>query len=136
MDTYGTVSQDLQLRFSNATFTFQEFLEFILWVDGLGMRDLHWGTYTEQCIPCQEDYQYILHLETIDSESRVLLQDVGYPEDIQLATKHRTKGLSRTLSTSDLQYYKNLPRSLVNKILKFYEHDFDLFGYSRDISAV
>ncbi|XP_047474894.1 carbohydrate sulfotransferase 10-like [Penaeus chinensis] len=134
MDIYG--SKDLQKQFSNATFTFREFLEFILWVDELGMRDLHWGTYTEQCLPCQEDYQYILHLETVDAESRVLLQDVGYPEDIRLATKHRTKGLSHTLSTNDLEYYKNLPKGLLNRILKFYEYDFDLFGYSKDILAV
>lgn len=134
MDTYG--SEDLKTQFSNATFTFREFLEFILWVDELGMRDLHWGTYTEQCLPCQEDYQYILHLETVDAESRVLLQDVGYPEDIRLATKHRTKGLSHSLSTNDLEYYKDLPKALVNKIIKFYEYDFELFGYNKDILTV
>lgn len=134
MDTYG--SEDLKTQFSNATFTFREFLEFILWADELGMRDLHWGTYTEQCLPCQEDYQYILHLESVDAESRVLLQDVGYPEDIRLATKHRTKGLSHSLSTNDLEYYKDLPKALVNKIIKFYEYDFELFGYNKDILTV
>ncbi|XP_047475157.1 uncharacterized protein LOC125029298 [Penaeus chinensis] len=136
MNTYSESEEQLKRRFGTYSFTFKEFLEFVIWSDKLGITDIHWTPYTELCAPCLLDYQYILHLETIDTESKVLLQDVGYPKDIKLTTKHKTKGLTKSLHKDDLQYYKHVPKNLMDKILKLYESDFQLFGYSKNFLNV
>lgn len=136
MNTYSKSKEQLKTRFGSYSFTFKEFLEFVIWSDKLGITDIHWTPYTELCAPCLLDYQYILHLETIKTEAKVLLHDVGYPEDIKLNTKHKTKGLTKSLHKDDLQYYKNVPKSLMDKILKLYESDFQLFGYSKNFLNV
>lgn len=126
---FGSVQDELTKRCSNSSFTFQEFLEFVVWTNDLGIRDVHWAPFTELCLPCQEDYHYILHLETIQEESRMLLKDVGYPEEFELTTQHRTKGHTNTLTQDDFQYYEDVPESLMKGVLEIYMHDFDLFGY-------
>ncbi|XP_042883417.1 uncharacterized protein LOC122260282 [Penaeus japonicus] len=131
LTAYGYMNESLVSKYGNSSFTFKEFLEFIVWSRDLGVLDIHWSPYTELCIPCTRDYQYILHLETIEAEARLLLKDVGYPEEVQLTTKHRIKGLTQTVHPDDLHYYQDLPESLLEKILHIYEFDFDIFGYKK-----
>lgn len=136
ISAFGSVQDELTKRYSNSSFTFQEFLEFVVWANDLGIRDVHWAPFTEQCLPCQKEYHYILHLETIQEECRMLLKDVGYPEEFNLTTQHQTKGCTNTLPRDDFQYYKDVPRSLMKAVLEIYMHDFDLFGYSKYVPSV
>lgn len=133
INAFGHINDELMRRFNDSFFTFEEFLEFVVWTSNLGIVDVHWAPYTEQCLPCQKDYRYILHLETIQEESRILLKDVGYPERFHLTTQHRTKGYTYTPLQDDFHYYKDLPESLMASILEIYKHDFDLFEYSKNI---
>ncbi|XP_042883426.1 uncharacterized protein LOC122260289 [Penaeus japonicus] len=104
---FGHINDELMRRFNNAFFTFEEFLEFVVWTNNLGIVDVHWAPYTEQCLPCQKDYRYILHLETIQEESRILLS-----LDIQsgFISQHRTKDTYTPLQ-DDFHYYKDLPET-------------------------
>ncbi|XP_047474096.1 carbohydrate sulfotransferase 9-like [Penaeus chinensis] len=133
---FGGVQDKLTKRCSNSSFTFHEFLEFVVWANDLGIRDVHWAPYTEQCLPCQKDYHYILHLETIQEECRMLLKDVGYPKELNFTTQHQTKGCTNTLPRDDFQYYKDVPGSLMKAVLEIYKHDFELFGYSKYVPSV
>ena len=49
-------------RFRNASFTFNQFLQHVVWTHEQGMPDLHWMTYTESCDPCRRKQDYILKL--------------------------------------------------------------------------
>lgn len=131
IEAYKGVMLDLVERHRNASFTFDEFLQFVVWSSDKGVIDQHWTPYTDLCFPCQRDYQYILHLETAAEESSVLLRDIGYPDEYRLTAEHRTKGLTEDLNVSDSQYFKDVPPSLLEKIIKIYEKDFELFGYSK-----
>lgn len=126
---YGNVTEQLKAHYGNVSFSFAEFLEFVVWSNEQGVPDNHWTPYSELCVPCNQDYQYILHLETIAQESEVLLDDVGYPKKIRLPVRYRSKERSYG---QDLGYYKNVPKNLMEKILQIYETDFDIFGYSKD----
>ncbi|XP_069981640.1 uncharacterized protein [Penaeus vannamei] len=126
---YGNMTEQLKTRYGNVSFSFNEFLEFVVWSNDLGVLDSHWTPCTELCVPCRQDYQYILHLETIAQESEVLLQDVGYPQEFRLPAKHRTKEHANVTDSDDLAYFKNVPKDLMERILKIYEFDFDVFGY-------
>ncbi|XP_069980058.1 carbohydrate sulfotransferase 11-like isoform X2 [Penaeus vannamei] len=131
---YSSLNESLVAKYGNSSFTFREFLEFIVWSRDLGVLDGHWSPIAELCAPCEKDYQYILHLETVEEEAGVLLRDVGYPEEFRIETKHRTKGLTRTVHPDDLHYYKGLPKRLLKEILHIYEFDFDIFGYNAHIT--
>lgn len=119
-------------QFGNVSFSFTDFLKLVLWTDELDMMDAHWMSYTQYCDPCRRKYNYILRLENIDEESTYLLQKVlGYPETTVLSAKHRIKGV--TDSKSDLEYYKNVPKDVLTKIIKAFKIDFDLFDYKIDL---
>lgn len=133
IEAYKGVMLDQIERHRNASFTFNEFLQFVVWSSDKGVIDQHWTPYTDLCFPCQQDYQYILHLEAVSEESRVFLKDIGYPDEFRLTTEHRTKGLTENLNVSDIQYFKDVPPSLLEKVIKIYEKDFELFGYSKSL---
>ncbi|XP_047474679.1 uncharacterized protein LOC125029013 [Penaeus chinensis] len=133
IEAYKDVMLDLVERHRNASFTFNEFLQFVVWSGERGVIDQHWTPYTDLCFPCQQDYQYILHLENASEESKVFLKDIGYPDEFRLTTEHRTKGLTENLNVSDIQYFKGVPPSLLEKVIKIYEKDFELFGYSKSL---
>lgn len=134
LQAYGDVMLDLIERHRNASFSFNDFLQFVVWSNDKGVIDHHWTPYTDLCFPCQQDYQYILRLEAVSEESRILLKDVGYPDEhIILTAEHRTKGLTENLNVSDLQYFKDVPPSLLEKVMKIYENDFELFSYDKKL---
>ncbi|XP_042868815.1 uncharacterized protein LOC122251167 [Penaeus japonicus] len=131
---YEHVDEDLMRLHGNASFSFEEFLRFVIWEQDLGVLDQHWTPYVDTCFPCLEDYEYILHLESVSEESKVLLRDVGYPEDVQLTSEHKIRGISEELSWSDAKYFENIPSSLLEKVVSLFEADFDLFGYKKSFS--
>lgn len=130
---YGHVDEDLRAMYANASFSFEDFLRFVVWEKDQGVLDLHWTPYVDICFPCRENYDYILHLETVSEEAKVLLRDIGYPQDAKLTVEHRIKGISEDLSASDAKYFEKIPAQLLEKIVSIYEADFDLFGYKKDI---
>lgn len=133
VQAYGHVDKDLRRIYANASFSFEEFLRFVVWEKDWGVTDLHWTPYVDTCFPCQQNYDYILHLETVSEEARVLLRDVGYPQDVRLPTEHRMQGISKNLSVSDAKYFEKVPARLLEQIVSIFEADFDLFGYKKDV---
>ncbi|XP_050690115.1 carbohydrate sulfotransferase 12-like [Eriocheir sinensis] len=123
---------DLAQRFRNTSFSFSQFLHHVVWTHDMGMPDEHWMTYTETCDPCRMKFDYVLKLETIQEEMQHLLCGVlGFPERVSIPVKHRSYG--HGLGHSDREYYANVSRELMDRLLHIYRHDFAIFGYSRDL---
>ncbi|KAG7162730.1 uncharacterized protein LOC121873581, partial [Homarus americanus] len=129
---YGFNNRDkLMEQFGNASFTFQDFLRHVVWTHNLGMMDRHWMTFTEDCEPCRRKYQYILRLENIAPEFNYLLQQVlGYPDTIPFSLTHRSK---HHANKSDLHFYNDVPKDIMNTVLNIYKHDIQLFSYNEKI---
>lgn len=124
----GYAYSDPIREFGNTTFTFVDFLKHVLWTNKLGLTDLHWMTFTQICDPCKYKYKYILSLENIRQESRYLLQQVlGYSETVALPSENRSKFFTKI--KTDEEYFKDVPKDLVDKITDLYKIDFDLFNY-------
>ena len=119
-------------QFKNTSFTFNQFLQHVVWTHEQGMPDLHWMTYTESCDPCRRKQNYILKLETVQEEMNHLFQHVlGFPEKISFPVLHASIGHS--LGQSDRQYYASVTPELMQRILHIYRHDLALFGYKHDV---
>ena len=119
-------------RFRNASFTFNQFLQHVVWTHEQGMPDLHWMTYTESCDPCRRKQDYILKLETVQEEMNHLFHHMlGFPEKISFPVRHASIGHS--LGHSDRQYYASVSPELMQRILHIYRHDIALFGYKHDV---
>lgn len=129
--TGGAVPQyftEIMDQFMNVSFTFSQYLEYVVWSYDNNMVDEHWMTYTRLCDPCRWKFDYILKLETLQEEINHLLYGVlGYHKRIQVPVFHHSPG------QSDGHYYANVSHQLMERVLDIYKHDFTLFGYEHDL---
>lgn len=120
---------DVMERFMNASFTFNQFLQHVVWTYDHGIVNNHWMTYTRYCDPCRWKFDYILKLETIEEEFDYLLHQVlGYSKTIQLPVRHVSHGYS-----DRQRYYTNVSRELMERVFDIYKNDFTLFGYEHNL---
>ncbi|CAK8691194.1 unnamed protein product [Clavelina lepadiformis] len=87
----------------------------------------HWKKYHELCQPCAIDYDVIAHLETIEEDSRYLLQLIGAPPNITLEGAYQS-----TPEHHNMKSYFNsvLPRENLERLYRKFESDYLLFNYS------
>ncbi|XP_071553080.1 uncharacterized protein [Panulirus ornatus] len=121
------VQTQLQTKFSEASFTFVDFLEHVLWTWEIGLVDRHWASITELCDPCHGNYTFVLHLEN-PHESTYLL---GLLQAQKNAVPRRHLSIGASSDQYDLRYYRDVPEDLKAKIINLYWLDFHLFGYGR-----
>ncbi|XP_042860648.1 carbohydrate sulfotransferase 11-like [Penaeus japonicus] len=121
----------LQIRFQNATFTFQDFLRHVLWTAAIGLMDYHWAPQVCLCNPCKIHYDYILHLENIKQELRHVLHTLGISHEIAVPKAHAKKADSQV---SDAVYFENIPKEIMEQIYSLHKYDFDVFSYSRSLA--
>ena len=90
-------------------------------------------TYMDLCLPCEVRYDYILKMETLDSDSQEALSlflNKGQ-RSVTLPHLHAKRPVQeRLVSTSNV--FRQLDMDLVKAIMKIYQVDFDLFGYTWD----
>ncbi|XP_043461702.1 carbohydrate sulfotransferase 11-like [Leptopilina heterotoma] len=101
---------------------FIEFLEFIVKEKYF---DEHWIPYTEACLPCDINYNYILKFETFEEESRFLLQQLKLDDKL-----HSLEKRNSTTKSILKNYYQQIPVKLLKKLYNIYEKDFQLFSYT------
>ncbi|ROT82612.1 putative carbohydrate sulfotransferase 8-like [Penaeus vannamei] len=119
-----------QSRFQNTTFSFQDFLNHVLWTARLRQLDYHWAPQTCLCNPCKVRYDYVLHLENIGHELDHVLRDLGIAQEIPVPRVHVTKDDDRM---SDAGYYKDVPQEIMRQIYSLFRYDFDVLNYSRSL---
>ncbi|XP_042883639.1 uncharacterized protein LOC122260443 [Penaeus japonicus] len=113
-------------RFYNASFSFPDFLRHVLWSRDHGILDRHWTPQTCICNPCGEKYDYIIHMENIERETRHVFDDIGIDPGVNIGNFHVTKG---ALRVSDEDYFRDVANDTMVEILRLFSQDFDLFGY-------
>ena len=96
------------------------------------------------CDICYQKYDYILHLENITTESKYLFHKIGYPNGTKMESEHKVGKvieLKENPNSSlipqktkildyNIEYYKNIPKSIIDKLRRIYFVDFLTFGYS------
>lgn len=106
-----------------------EFVEFLQYVADLpsdpSAFDVHWRRIWDLCRPCDIDYDFIGHVETIETDAKFVFEHLLKVPYNQFIFPH-----SNSVPTHNLKdIFQNIPKDLKQKLYEIYQQDFDLFGY-------
>jgi len=144
--------------------TFSESVDFILDElikidspsrDRHSLIDGHFIPYSRRCLPCAMDYDLIIKFETLEEDSRYLIDQCGLSEQLDVRHENRAPSGPRTKqgfknkskkvkkgeedpkdsngsSFQSLDFFKDIPVSKIKRLYEHYRHDFEIFDYSAD----
>ena len=106
--------------------TFQEYIKYLTYALG---ADQHFQNYQDHCHPCIIDYDYIVKLETHETDGKYIINEhlSGFGAD-SLVNKHSRRG-GATLS-KHLPEFETISSQLLGDITAVYSRDLDMFKYS------
>ncbi|XP_071545315.1 carbohydrate sulfotransferase 11-like [Panulirus ornatus] len=109
--------------------TFSEFVNHVIDEDAQGMQpNEHWAPYYRFCSPCQVEFDFILHFESLSVDEAVLLENVsGLAEVVKPQTLHSSH---TDYARVTAEYFSQLTSRQLDGLLKIYLKDFRIFGYS------
>lgn len=125
-------------REGNSTFANRDeptFVEFLKYVVKTKTFDEHWRPFTAECAPCEMNYQIILKMESLEEEQLFLttklnLVDYLFSLNFTGLSMRNTNPNGRTEHSYAEQYYREVPKQLLQQVYTLYEADFRLFDYS------
>ncbi|KAE8587337.1 hypothetical protein XENTR_v10021936 [Xenopus tropicalis] len=108
--------------------TFKEFVQYIVqqvptWLD------IHWMPMHLLCDPCNINYNILGKFETLKRDSDQVLKTIGAPSNLKYP-ELKQYNESRTDTNIVDKYFSTLPLNVLDLLVKLYNHDFMLFGYS------
>ena len=106
-----------------------KFSEFARFVSESRTREMneHWQPLESLCQPCVVDYDLVLHHETLEKDSRELLEMARLTDLVGTLPSDKWENVERAHVSS---LFRELPPSLVGKLVKVYKEDFSMFSYS------
>lgn len=106
--------------------TYPDFVDYLVHAAGDPQVDPHWNYYKRLCSPCQIDYDYVVHLDTLEEDvkyitSKIGMQNYTFPPSFNAFTDFEKVK----------KYYSTVTSSLTGKLYQKYTRDFELFSYQR-----
>ncbi|XP_056144571.1 carbohydrate sulfotransferase 12 [Lampris incognitus] len=92
----------------------------------------HWRQVYRLCHPCQIQYDFVGHLETVEEDAEHLLRQLKVDNVVEFPTSHR----NLTASSWEADWFSTVPPVSRRKLYKLYEPDFRLFGYDKPDSIL
>lgn len=115
--------------------------------------DGHFMPYSSRCLPCVMDYDVIIKFETLEEDSKYLIEECGLEGHLEVkhenpaptgprtnqGYKNKSKKVKKGLempqeesgsSYQTLSFFKDISSSKIEKLYEYYKYDFDIFGYS------
>ena len=106
--------------------TFDEFVQYIL-DSSVYSCDEHWRLMATLCLPCSMRYDYVGHLDTIDSDSEKILDKLGVSHLVQYPKRFNDHHYEKTKSLL-LRYYRTIPLARLRKLRRIYYLDYLTFN--------
>lgn len=107
--------------------SWDKFLE--LFVSGEYNIDGHHKPVSELCLNCEIEWDYILKQETMDQDNEYILNLINAPTGFQLGQRN-SYGVKKD-PYSSLINYCNVSNDVIEKLEKYYENDYKLYGYEK-----
>lgn len=129
---YGNVSESLAKTAAEAFAsgnkpTFHQFVTYLLDPETERERifNEHWRQVYRLCHPCQVKYDFIGHLESLETDSEQLLKLLKVDHLLQFPSGPQ----NRTAASWESDWFAQVPVTERRALYKLYEPDFELFGY-------
>ena len=115
--------------------TFKEFVSYLLDEARAGHElDMHWTPVYSFCTPCQVNLTHIVKFETLERDSNAIIRALGIQRHLpekKLVHANSSSGKLKGKQDKSLgQYLKELDPNQLQELIKLYQPDFDMFGYS------
>ncbi|XP_070579861.1 carbohydrate sulfotransferase 11-like [Ptychodera flava] len=124
LDLYGETIRNTANRNGSigGDLTFDKFVTFLL---KKRIDDRHWMTYSDSCVPCGIQYDFIGKIDTLQSDIQYISDTLNMTLDFAKTAGHATGSTNRTSI-----YFSLLSTEQILGLYKMYYRDFMLFGYS------
>ncbi|XP_047485548.1 carbohydrate sulfotransferase 11-like [Penaeus chinensis] len=100
---------------------------------GKSQVNLHWRPFWFVCSPCEIHYDVIAHVETMDVDNEYVIHKLGLQDVLVNVHTHASNfDAYNDTSAASKDYFRQVPYSLLKDIVRLYQPDFTLFGYSPD----
>lgn len=115
--------------------SFSQFVQYLL--DPRTQKEMpfneHWQQVYQLCHPCQIQYDFVGHLETLDEDAEHLLRLLRVDNVVEFPSSG-----NRNLTESNWEpdWFNGIPVQARRELYKLYEPDFRLFGYPRPDSIL
>ena len=115
---------DIDVNVDNTTF--EQFAAYLVlqWREG-GLFQIHWREQYKLCHPCQIQFDYVGHYETLQDDAKFVLRNTKLDDKVSFPEWQPT-------NTSALMknYYSTLSLLRIRQLWDIYKKDFELFGYT------
>lgn len=106
--------------------TFSEYIEYLLHLEAKDEMNEHWRPIQSLCQPCQIGYDYILHYETLNTDSTELLQEL----ELQSVIPSLPRDTWDDITTQYLHsLFQQITPAWIGKLVQKYQEDFTMFTY-------
>ncbi|XP_061575489.1 carbohydrate sulfotransferase 12-like [Cololabis saira] len=129
---YGNVSGSLPATAAEAFAagvkpTFQQFITYLLdpETERESIFNEHWRQVYRLCHPCQVKYDFIGHLETLETDTKHLLKLLKVDHLLRFPSGAQ----NRTAASWEKDWFAQIPITTRRELYKLYGPDFELFGY-------
>ena len=109
--------------------TFREFVQYLIDPQTPRPFNKHWRLFHETCYPCYVHYHFIGHYETMTEDRSYVSNKLGFK-----ATRFPQSNVFHDSHRHVVEMFSNLTESEIQRLYEVYRLDFDLFGYSANIS--
>ncbi|XP_041359395.1 carbohydrate sulfotransferase 9-like [Gigantopelta aegis] len=105
---------------------FHEFVHYIVDSSVYSFNE-HWALMSMLCLPCSIKYHFVGHMDSMDSDSREVLEELGVSKLVQYP--HRGDDHTYEESKTMLErYYRQIPREHLIKLKRIYHLDYLMFN--------
>ena len=125
-----TLGQDAVMQNGRVRISFKQFLELVSHGYDEGFRNHHWESYMNLCLPCHVHYDYILKMETLESDSQEALSVFLNKDQTSVTLPHlngRRPFVEKLDSVS--KAFGEVDPVMIKDLMRIYKADFDVFGY-------
>ena len=97
--------------------------------------DVHWAKYEDLCQPCSVHYDFILKLETVDTDLPQFLDIIKANRTFIDNLNVRNSQRKKTFTGRILSEFVKVPEKVVKELYDTYALDFEYFGYNFDFDS-
>ena len=109
--------------------TFQEFMAYVAATQNQKLNE-HWMPYYELCHPCTLKYDYVGYYEYLEEDANFLFKSLKLDTLVHYPT--RQSYYSPINDTLKLQFIESVSAATLQRVVRKYQLDFDLYGYPPD----